>query len=127
MGAADLQNIDQIRNRLSALDDENRVLSDRLTATRAEKQKLQEEMDSLCESPIGLRGKVALVQDNWNFVVLDLGQQQKVRPNTQFLVYRGGKMIAKVQVTSVGPNTSVAEVLPDYERGTVRTGDSVIH
>jgi predicted nucleic acid-binding Zn-ribbon protein len=127
MGAVDLQNVDQIRNRLTALDDENKVLSDRLSAARAEKQKLQEEVELLRESPIGLRGKVALVQDNWNFLVLDIGQQQRVRPNTQFIVYRNGKMIGKVQVTSIGPNTSVAEVLTDYSRGAPRVGDMVVH
>jgi hypothetical protein len=32
-----------------------------------------------------------------------------------------------VQVTSIGPNTSVAEVLTDYSRGAPRVGDMVVH
>ena len=61
------------------------------------------------------------------FVVLDIGRSQHVTSNAQFLVYRDSKMIGKVQVLSVGASTSVAEVLPEYQRGTPRVGDLVIH
>jgi len=124
--SADLQDMDKVRTRLAAMVDENKVLSGQLGTLREENQRLKQELDSRRGSPVGLRGTVAYVQDDWNFVVLNIGEKEKVQTNSEFLIYRDSMLVSKVQVITVNPNTSVAEIIADYRRGTPRPGDLVI-
>ncbi len=123
----DFKNVDQIRDKLMAQADENKLLGRQLIIMRDENNQLKEQVSELSSTPINLRGRVAAVQDNWGFVVLDIGRDQHVGANSHFLVYRDSKMVGKVQVLSVGATTCVAEMVPDYQRGAPRVGDLVIH
>ena len=123
----DFKNVDQVRDRLTAQADENKILGRQLMIMRDENKLLKGQVSELSTTPVNVRGRVAAVQDSWGFVVLDIGRSQHVTTNAQFLVYRDSKMIGKVQVLSVEASTSVAQVLPEYQRGTPRVGDLVIH
>lgn len=123
----DMQNIGQIREKLVALGEENKVLSTQLTSMRDENASLKQKLAEKTETPVGVRGKVAAVQPNWGFLVLDIGQNNRVRPDSYFIVYRDTKMIGKAQVVVVNANTSIAELLPEYSDGAVRPGDMVLH
>lgn len=116
-----------IGTKLTALGDENKVLSEQLINMRTESQRLRAELAKKTETPVGVRGKVAAVEDTWNFVVLNVGQSQHVTPNAEFIVYRDTKVVSKVQVQSVGRETSIAEIMPDYKLGPPRIGDAVLH
>ncbi len=116
----DIRSLDQLRATIAAQTEENKLLGKQLQA-------MKEQIEILTTTPEGTRGRVAAVQDNWGFVVLDIGRDQRVSSNAQFVVYRDAKMIGKVQVLSVGQNTSVAEILPAFQRNTPRVGDIVIH
>ena len=116
-----------VGTRLAALGDENKVLSEQLISMRTESQRLRDELAKKMETPVGVRGKVAAVEDTWNFVVLNVGQSQHVTPSAEFIVYRAAKVVSKVQVQSVGRETSIAEIMPDYNLGAPRIGDAVLH
>lgn len=124
--STDSQSADQVRTRLTAMVEENKLLSNQLVTLRDDNQRLTRELESRGSSPVNLRGSVVYVQDEWNFVVLDLGAKQQVRPDSQFLVYRDSVLVSKVQVVSVNPTTCVAEIISEYRRGTPRPGDLVI-
>lgn len=126
-GVEDIGNIEQIRIKLEAQSEENKVLAAQLARLRDDNAALQKRVEELTFVPTGLRGRVEVVDNRWNFVVLDLGRNDRVQPKTEFLVYRDSKMIAKVQVVSVGNTTSVAEILPEYQRGTPQPGDLAVH
>ena len=111
----DVSDMDQLRQKVTAQTDENKWMGEQLA-------KLKE----LTISPEGLRGKVALVNDKWGFLVLNIGNADKVRRTAQFLVYRDSHLIGKVQITSVGPNTSIAQMLPEYRHATPRVGDLAV-
>lgn len=123
----DFKSIDQVRERLMAQAEENKILGHQLSVMRNENKTLKAKVGDLSTTPVNVRGHIAAVQDNWGFVVLDIGRSQRVTTNAQFLVYRDSQMIGKVQILSVGAATSVAEVLPEYKRGTPRVGDLVLH
>jgi multidrug efflux pump subunit AcrA (membrane-fusion protein) len=123
----DMQNIGQIREKLVALGEENKVLSGQLTSMRDENTSLKQKLAEKTETPVGVRGRVSAVQPSWGFLVLDIGQNNRVQLESYFIVYRNTKMIGKAQVVQVNPTTSIAELLPEYSRGTVRPGDMVIH
>ena len=126
-GFEDIEKIEEIKNKAQALVDENKTLSESILRMREERTSLLAKIEELSTTPIGLRGTVAVAQDSWNFVVLDVGHDRRVQPKTQFLIYRDTKMIAKAEVITVGPTTSVAEILPEYRRAAPRQGDLVVH
>lgn len=76
----------------------------------------------------GLEGKVLAVNPNWSFVVLSIGDKQGVVSNSNLIVKRGGSMVGRLRVTSVEPNTSIADILPgSMPKGSyLQPGDVVI-
>jgi hypothetical protein len=75
----------------------------------------------------GLKGKVVAVDPKWEFVILDIGSDQGVLERGEFLVNRGGKLVAKVRVTSVERNRSIANILPEWKQTDVIEGDQVLY
>lgn len=77
--------------------------------------------------PAGLQGKVVAVDPKWDFVVLNIGSQDRVLEGGEMLINRDGKLIAKVRITSVEPNRSIANIMPDWKLGEVKEGDLALH
>jgi hypothetical protein len=73
-----------------------------------------------------LSGEVVEVNDQWNFVVLNLGRTNRLPENLKMLVARGDKLVARLQVSRVMGKVSVAEILPDANVEAVKVGDRVI-
>ncbi|HEV2394608.1 MAG TPA: hypothetical protein VG146_19830 [Verrucomicrobiae bacterium] len=76
--------------------------------------------------PPGLHGKVVASDPKWNFVILNVGEEQGVLEQGELLVNRNGKLVAKVKVRSVQKDRSVANVEPGWQIGEVLEGDQVI-
>jgi hypothetical protein len=76
--------------------------------------------------PAGLKGKVLVADPKWNFVVLNVGEDQGVLEKGELLVNRQGKLVSKVVVRSVQKDRCIANVLPGWELGEVMEGDAVI-
>jgi hypothetical protein len=76
--------------------------------------------------PASLKGKVVAVDPKWNFVVLNVGEDQGVLEYGELLVNRNGKLVAKVKVSSVQKGQCVANVVPGWQLGDVLEGDLVI-
>ncbi len=72
-----------------------------------------------------LRGEVVKVNQDWNYVILDLGYE-KVKSGVELLVARNDEFIARIQVTEVFKNSSIAEILPTIQTGRIQNGDRVI-
>ena len=72
-----------------------------------------------------LRGKILVVDPKWDFVVLNIGQDQGVLEEGELLVSRDGKLVAKVIVRSVEKNRCIANVVPGWKLGEVIEGDEV--
>jgi cell shape-determining protein MreC len=76
--------------------------------------------------PAALKGKVLQSDPKWNFVVLNVGENQGVLEYGELLVNRNGRLVAKVVVRSVQKDRCIANVLPGWELGEVMEGDLVI-
>jgi multidrug efflux pump subunit AcrA (membrane-fusion protein) len=72
-----------------------------------------------------LRGKILVVDPKWDFVVLNIGDDQGVKEEGELLVSRDGKLVAKVKVRSVQKDRSIANVVPGWKLGEVIEGDEV--
>jgi hypothetical protein len=76
--------------------------------------------------PPGLKGTVMAVDPKWDFVVLNVGEDQGVLPDGEMLVSRDGKLVAKVIVRSVQKDRSIANLVPGWQLGEIIEGDEVI-
>lgn len=76
--------------------------------------------------PPGLRGKVLVSDPKWNFVVINVGEDQGVLEQGELLVNRDGKLVAKVKVRTVQKDRSIANIIPGWQLGEVVEGDQVI-
>jgi hypothetical protein len=118
----------RIRDLMANLDGtqkENKLLGLKIT-------NLQNELDRYKnpEKPIllpaALKGKILVADPKWNFVILDVGENQGVLEYGEMLVNRNGKLVGKVVVRNVQKDRSVANVMPGWEIGEVMEGDQVI-
>ena len=123
--AAQLENErNELRQVQETLNQRMKESEDNLTAANRQVQEYKQEFVRK-----GLSGKVLAYNPNWNFVVLSIGDRAGIKANAQMLVTRGGQQIARVRVTSVEPQTSIADVVPGtLARGeSVQPGDTVIY
>lgn len=72
-----------------------------------------------------LKGHVVQVNRDWNFVILDLGEEE-VYENLPLLVSRNDEFMGKIFVTKVAKNISVAEIDASLVKGEISAGDMVI-
>jgi hypothetical protein len=72
-----------------------------------------------------LHGKIAVVDPKWDFVVLDVGEDQGVISQGEMLVSRQGKLVAKVIIRSVQKDRSIANLVPGWKLGEIIEGDDV--
>jgi F0F1-type ATP synthase membrane subunit b/b' len=126
-GFSNVGDIGKVRDKILSLGEENKVLGDQLAALHGENEQMKQKIVDLTTTPAGVHGRVSVVQGKWGFIVLDVGHDQRVQPNTQFLVYRDSKFVGKVMVVSVADKNSIAQILPDYLRHPPQPGDIVVH
>jgi hypothetical protein len=127
VGITNITSVGELRDKIVSFGDENKVLGEQLSAMHAENVQLKEKLEYLTTTPVGLRGHVTNVQEKWGFIVLDVGQAQRVQPNAEFLVYRDTKLIGKVQIVSVAANNCIGQMMPENMHSTPIVGDLIIH
>jgi molecular chaperone GrpE (heat shock protein) len=110
-----------------ASEEEKKILARDLRTTKAKLQQYETGGEAVVELPPGTKGKIMVVDPKWNFVVLDIGQQQNLLPNGVLMVERGGKLIGKVKVVSVEQNRSIANIMPGWKLGEIMEGDQVLY
>jgi len=117
--------IKRLQDTVSTMDIENKVLLQKLKKTENELA-IYTKKEYHVPLPPGLLGKVIVSDPKWNFVVLNVGEEQGVLQYGELLVNRNGKLVAKVRVSTVEKDRSVANVLPGWQLGEVMEGDQVI-
>lgn len=75
--------------------------------------------------PPSLKGSVMAVDPKWDFVVLNVGADQGVLKDGEMLVSRNGRLVAKVIVSSVQKDRSIANMVPGWQLGPIIEGDEV--
>jgi len=109
---------------MKALSEENLVLSREVVRLNGRLARYEGE-DIKVPLPPELRGVVTAVDPKYEFVVLNIGEEDGVLERGEMLVNRMGKLVAKVRIMSVSPNTSVANVLADWKQAEIMEGDVV--
>lgn len=126
--------IDQVKDKLqdlqtqfTTLDQEKNILRDQLTKLDGEKKKLEEQAVRRRDGkmPAGLTGHIMAVNPDWNFVVLDIGANDGVVENVPMIIYRDGKLVGKIKITSVEPSIAIADILTEWQQAPPQEGDTV--
>jgi len=72
-----------------------------------------------------MRGKILAVDPKWDFVVLNIGEEQGMITDGEMLVSRQGKLVGKVIVRSVQKDHSIGNLVPGWKLGEMIEGDEV--
>jgi hypothetical protein len=120
------KDIKRLQDNVAAMNTENKLLSQKLKKTQNELANYVSPENFHVPLPANLTGKVVVSDPKWNFVVVNVGQDQGVLQYGELLVNRNGKLVAKVKVSGVEKNRSVANIIPGWQLGEVMEGDQVI-
>ncbi|MFP6873672.1 MAG: hypothetical protein VCA55_09180 [Verrucomicrobiales bacterium] len=71
-------------------------------------------------------GAVTAVNKGWGFVVVNVGKDQGVENDSELIVKRGTKRIATLNIVSIRPGLTVADINQKTISGPVQQGDTVI-
>ncbi len=131
--------VDQLQQDKAALQSQIDDLNNQLVKAEEEMRDLQDQVATLDKIvkestptgnrplPLGLTGKIAVVNADWNFVVLDIGSDAGLVRDAQMLVHRQDKLIGKVKITNVQKTTAIADIMMDWEQSPIREGDYVLY
>ena len=89
------------QDEIDAINLEKAVLQRTVTRLNNQIMELTGGPDMIVKLPPTLQGRVLVVDPKWDFVVLDIGDDQGVLQDGEMLVSRDGKLVAKVIVRSV--------------------------
>jgi len=77
--------------------------------------------------PTGLRGKIIAVDPKYDFVVLNIGEDQGAKERGVMMVDHDGKLLGKVRIKTVSKDRCIANIMPDWKRGEIIEGDEVLY
>ncbi len=112
-------------NEAVAIANEEKLVLQRAVARLRSRLDMYEGTNQVVILRADLRGKVLVVDPKWDFVVLNIGQDQGVIDNGELLVSRDGKLVAKIIVRTIDKNRSIANIMPGWKLGEVIEGDEV--
>lgn len=127
--------VDQLKTLIANYDDAKKTIEGQEEEKRlfmSEIRKLKNELayyrdeDSKVPLPEGLKAKVLVFDPKWDFVVLDVGDNQGVLERGELLVNRNSKLVAKVRVLRVDKDRCIANVVPGWKLGEIVEGDAAI-
>jgi len=122
---ADLgRDLKNARAAIDAMNEEKLVMSRTIDRLNIEIQKINGS-NYVVTLPANLRGKILVVDPKWDFVVLNVGDNQGVKEDGELLVSRDGKLVAKVIVRSIQRDRCIANIIPGWKLGQVIEGDEV--
>jgi uncharacterized phage infection (PIP) family protein YhgE len=121
--------IDDLNNQLVKSEEDMRDLQDQVATLNKIVSDLEiEKGGPVLGVPQGLTGKIVVVNPAWNFVILDIGSEQKLVAGAEMMVHRNDQLIGKVRVSSVQKNMAVAEIMADWQQAgqSPNEGDNVL-
>lgn len=125
--------VNQMRRVKSDLENRQRPLQSAVAAMRGAMEKLgvgvEVEQDGTVRTdldrvPPPVRGEVIDIGEK-DLVEISIGSDDGILVGHQLDVYRDQSYLGKVVVLKTSPDRAVAEILPEFKRGTIRKGDRV--
>jgi myosin heavy subunit len=77
------------------------------------------------ETPELLSGEIVHVENEWSFVVINIGRADRLSLGSPLLVHRGEEYIGRVRVTSTDEHLSIGAIVLDQMKVPFEPGDKV--
>ena len=111
-------------NELSTLKVEQRVLMTQHIKASGELQSFLNPKGAVALP--SLSGKVSAVDPKWDFVIIDMGANHGLLKNGELSISREGRLVARVKVSRVETDYSVANVMAGFKKSDIHEGDAVL-
>ncbi len=121
-----LSNVKTLTQQIEGLKEENKLFALDIKKKTAELAAIRLGREEDPFVPQEVRGKVLVVDPKWDFLVLDVGSKNSLPDRGVLLVSRQGELVAKIRVTSVQDNRSIANIMPGWKLKDVMEGDVVL-
>ena len=118
------KNLKDANKQIEVINAEKMVLQRSLMSVKIELAKFKGESTDI-NLRADLKGKIIVVDPKWDFVVIDIGEEQGAIQDGELLVSRQGKLVAKVILRSVQKDRSIANIVPGWKLGELIEGDEV--
>lgn len=127
------QKNEEQQGQIAKLQDAKQDLESKIEADKRYIEKLTKKITDLergetDEKPAaGLKGRIAVINKEWNFVVIDILPSAKLIANLDLIVQREDKLVGKVHVSEVKQSNhfAIADILPDWQQIPLAVGDYV--
>lgn len=111
---------------IASLQDQVAQLEEDKSMLETQLEKCDKELHKEITMKPGTTGTIVYANAEWNFVVIDIGSNEGVQPTAEMIVHREDKMVGKIKISAVRDNVSIAEVIPDFQKGAIKEGDNVL-
>jgi len=91
----------------------------------ATQQTTPPKMVKLPESSVSTQGQVLVVNKEFAFVVVNIGEKDGIKGSEILDVYRGNQLLGRVQVERIYDTMSSAVILPEFSKDEIKEGDIV--
>jgi multidrug efflux pump subunit AcrA (membrane-fusion protein) len=118
------KNLKDANSQIEAINLEKTVLQREIVRVKDRLLKY-EDPDAFVKLRADLKGKIEAVDPKWDFVVLNIGDDQGAVEDGEMLVSREGKLVAKVIIRSVQKDRCIANIVPGWKLGDPIEGDEV--
>ena len=118
------KNLKDANSQIEAINLEKTVLQREIVRVKDRLLKY-EDPDAFVKLRADLKGKIEAVDPKWDFVVLNIGDDQGAVEDGEMLVSREGKLVAKVIIRSVQKDRCIANTVPGWKLGDPIEGDEV--
>ena len=111
------------------------TMQDQIAALEEERNSLDAQLKK-CEGELhagtitmktGTKAKIVYANAEWNFVIIDIGSEAGAQAGADMIIHRGDTMIGKIRLSAVRDNVTIAEVLPEFQKDSVKEGDDVLY
>lgn len=73
-----------------------------------------------------LNGRILEINKKHKFVVINLGEKDRIRKGAELLVYRDKKLIGKIEVEEIFEKMSSCKILPWFAEEEIKIDDGVL-
>ena len=115
-----------LTTQIAGLQDQVAQLEEDKSVLEVQLEKCDKELHKEITMKPGTTGTIVYANKDWNFVVIDIGSNDGVQSTAEMIIHRGEEMIGKIKISAVRDDVSIAEVLTDYQKATVKEGDHVL-
>ncbi len=119
--------IDTLQGRVAELEQEVERQTHEIEHLEYENSILRGPTDVVVDTPEGLHGEILHVEEEWNFVVINIGRDQRLALGTSMVVHRGDEYLGRIRVSSTERELSVGSIIIEQQKEPFQPGDRVFY